>query len=183
MCKYPGCNVQCRNYWELAIHSRATHPSTIPTPEKKNYPSIKYGKNIYHFHKDLWLLKQDHELHKTTLKKKQSDKIIDSKGFSEGFLCPVPRCDRIFMNSSVYYTHVEIHNLVGWPKNDKQRCFPCDLCDKSYDNSKCKSACLALKTSLFSLGRSSPYETQSLLQRLHMSRTKLRSHFSIKGGT
>ena len=58
-----------------------------------------------------------------------------SKSKTEGYLCPVPRCDRIFMNTSVYFTHVEIHNLVGWPK-EGQRCFPCDQCDKSYDNSK-----------------------------------------------
>jgi uncharacterized C2H2 Zn-finger protein len=60
---------------------------------------------------------------------------MESKSETEGFLCPVPRCDRIFMNTSVYFTHVEIHTLVGWPK-DGQRCFPCDQCKKSYDNSK-----------------------------------------------
>ena len=27
VCKYPGCGKQCRNYWELAIHTRSNHPS------------------------------------------------------------------------------------------------------------------------------------------------------------
>ena len=66
---------------------------------------------------------------------------MESISNTEGFLCPVPRCDRIFMNTSVYFTHVEIHNLVGWPK-EGQRCFPCDQCDKSYDNSKGRTAFL-----------------------------------------
>ena len=93
------------------------HKTDIPTPEKKVFPTIKYGKYIYYYHKDLYLLKEAHQLHKTTLSKKLRDNIMDSKSETEGYLCPVPRCDRIFMNTSVYFTHVEIHNLVGWPKD------------------------------------------------------------------
>ena len=45
------CDKKCRNYWELAIHSRQEHKTEIPKPEKKIYPSIKYGKYVYHYHK------------------------------------------------------------------------------------------------------------------------------------
>ena len=51
-CKFEGCGKKCRNYWELAIHTRACHPSNIAPPEKKTYQTIKYGKNLYHYHKD-----------------------------------------------------------------------------------------------------------------------------------
>lgn len=50
------CDKKCRNYWELAIHTRQVHTTDIPTPEKKTYISMKYGKYIYHYHKD-WLKK------------------------------------------------------------------------------------------------------------------------------
>ena len=199
VCKYPGCGKQCRNYWELAIHTRSNHPSgafsnwlfqlelwfaesdhhpisiilDITAPEKRTYPTVKYGKNLYHYHKDLYLLKKDHELHKTTLKKRNNDNIISTKAESEGYLCPVPRCDRIFQNTSVYYTHVEIHNLVGWPKNDSQRCFPCDQCNKSYDNSKALDGHRHTKHNPYYKGYSCP---EPMCEVISSSRAALNAH-------
>ena len=149
------------------------HFLDIATPEKRTYPTVKYGKNLYHYHKDLYLLKKDHELHKTTLKKRNNDNIISTKAESEGYLCPVPRCDRIFQNTSVYYTHVEIHNLVGWPKNDSQRCFPCDQCNKSYDNSKALDGHRHTKHNPYYKGYSCP---EPMCEVISASRAALNAH-------
>ena len=62
------------------LTSNKAHKTDIPTPEKKNYPTIIYGKYTYYYHKDLYLLKEAHQLHKTTLSKKLRDNIMESKG-------------------------------------------------------------------------------------------------------
>ena len=92
------------DYWELTMHTRQHHPFEIEEPTKCSYMTINYGKYIYRLHEESNLLKDDHEIHQRTLNKKISDSLLEDN---------VPRCDRIFMNTTVYKTHVDLLDCPG----------------------------------------------------------------------